>query len=205
MKKLQTSQALCSSQVLTDIFSPSNAETYDSTIDALQKIVKKEGVAGLYAGITGCLIGVASTNFAYFYWYTFIRTFYLARQLLPTQSLSALTELALGAAAGALAQLFTIPVAVVTTRQQTSAKDERKGLLETAKDVVDADGPSGLWRGLKASLVLVINPAITYGAYQKCKASFYPNKVNLKPMEAFCKLSFCHFCLKMTPFTPPPA
>jgi len=95
-------------------------------------------------------------------------------------------ELSLGAVAGALAQLFTIPIAVVTTRQQTMPKGERKGLLGTAKDVIDSeDGWTGLWRGLKASLVLVINPSITYGAYQRLRVLIFKDKANLRPWEAF--------------------
>ena len=96
-------------------------------------------------------------------------------------------ELSLGAVAGAAAQVFTIPIAVVTTRQQTQGKGERKGMIETARDVIESDdGWSGLWRGLKASLVLVVNPAITYGAYQRLREILFPGKLNLRPWEAFC-------------------
>ncbi|KAF3313395.1 ADP/ATP carrier protein [Orbilia oligospora] len=159
-------------------------EHYASTMDAIRKIKKKEGLSGLYAGMPGSLIGVASTNFAYFYWYTFVRTYYISVQA-AQGNLSTVAELSLGAVAGALAQLFTIPVAVVTTRQQTSEKENRKDLITTAKDVIGEDGWTGLWSGLKASLVLVVNPAITYGAYQRCRETFYPGKKTLKPMEAF--------------------
>ncbi|RPB23818.1 mitochondrial carrier [Terfezia boudieri ATCC MYA-4762] len=159
-------------------------EHFTSTIDAFNKILLKEGPSGLYAGMVGSLIGVASTNFAYFYWYTLVRSFYLSK-LHANTTLSTAAELSLGAVAGALAQLFTIPVAVITTRQQTSAKYERKGLIETAKDVIAEDGLSGLWRGLKASLVLVINPSITYGAYQRLHAVLFPGKARLNPYEAF--------------------
>lgn len=131
------------------------------------------------------MIGVASTNFAYFYWYSIVRTLYVSSQKVKSPP-STLVELSLGAAAGAIAQVFTIPVAVVTTRQQTQGKGEHKGMIETAKDVINSeDGWTGLWRGLKASLVLVVNPAITYGAYQRLKDVMYPGKANLKPMEAF--------------------
>ena len=107
-----------------------------------------------------------------------------AKSTAPPPSMA--VELALGAVAGALAQLFTIPVAVVTTRQQTAKGDERKGLLATAREVVEGpDGVSGLWRGLKASLVLVINPAITYGAYERLRTRFFRDKTNLRPWEAF--------------------
>ncbi|KAF1988186.1 mitochondrial carrier [Aulographum hederae CBS 113979] len=160
-------------------------EHYKNTSDAIAKIVKAEGVAGLYAGMTGSLIGVASTNFAYFYWYTVVRTLYLSYQTVPS-SPSTAVELSLGAVSGAVAQLFTIPVAVVTTRQQTQPKLERKGLIDTGREVVASeDGWTGLWRGLKASLVLVVNPAITYGAYQRLRESIFPGKKNLQPWEAF--------------------
>jgi len=140
---------------------------------------------GLYSGINGALIGVASTNFAYFYWYSVVRTLYLSSQTLPKPPTTAI-ELSLGAVAGAVAQVFTIPVSVVTTRQQTQPKIERKGLLDTGREVVNSeDGWTGLWRGLKASLVLVVNPAITYGAYQRLKDLVYPGKTHLRPFEAF--------------------
>jgi hypothetical protein len=157
---------------------------YDGTLDAMKKIVSAEGFLGLYAGINGSLLGVASTNFAYFYWYSIVRTTYIryAKNANPSTAI----ELSLGAVAGALAQLFTIPVAVVTTRQQTQSKDKRKGMIDTAKEVIEGeDGVSGLWRGLKASLVLVVNPAITYGAYERLKQALFPGKTSLKPWEAF--------------------
>ncbi|KAJ5807857.1 hypothetical protein N7474_009126 [Penicillium riverlandense] len=162
-----------------------DVEHYKSTMDAIVKIVEKEGTAGLYSGIAGALIGVASTNFAYFYWYSVVRTLYMASNKVPKPP-GTMIELSLGAVAGAVAQIFTIPVAVITTRQQTQPKGERKGLFETGREVVESeDGWSGLWRGLKASLILVVNPAITYGAYQRLKDVFFAGRTNLKPWEAF--------------------
>ncbi|UPX19342.1 ADP/ATP carrier protein [Ascochyta rabiei] len=164
---------------------PADHEHYNGTLDAVQKIIANEGVSGLYAGMFGSLVGVASTNFAYFYWYTFVRSMYLSYQTVAGPPGTAM-ELSLGAVAGALAQLFTIPVAVVTTRQQTMSKHERKGMIATGMDVVNGeDGWTGLWRGLKASLVLVVNPSITYGAYQRLREILYPGKTALKPHEAF--------------------
>ncbi|KAL6862136.1 mitochondrial carrier domain-containing protein [Trichoderma novae-zelandiae] len=165
--------------------SEGGAEHYTSTWNAISRIVAEEGIQGLYAGMNGSLVGVASTNFAYFYWYTVARTLY-TKSAGPSAAPSTAVELSLGAAAGALAQLFTIPVAVVTTRQQTASKADRKGLLATAQEVIEGpDGVSGLWRGLKASLVLVVNPAITYGAYERLKTTIFPGKTKLKPWEAF--------------------
>lgn len=158
---------------------------YTSTWDAISKIMADEGTGGLYAGMSSSLVGVASTNFAYFYWYSIVRTLYFKAAKTSTPP-GTVIELSLGAVAGAIAQLFTIPVAVVTTRQQTQRKGERKGFIETAQDVIGGeDGVSGLWRGLKASLVLVVNPAITYGAYERLKEAMFPGKKNLRPAEAF--------------------
>ena len=169
---------------------------YDSTMDAITKILADEGLGGLYSGIHSSLLGVASTNFAYFYWYSIVRSLYSAyqrRQLslavnVPLPAPGTAVELSLGAVAGAIAQLFTIPVAVITTRQQTQPKNERKGLLDTGREVINSeDGWSGLWRGLKASLVLVVNPAITYGAYERLRELIFKGKKNLRPWDAFCK------------------
>lgn len=160
---------------------------YTSSLDAISKIMADEGIEGLYSGIHGSLIGVASTNFAYFYWYSVVRTLYVSYQSLPKMP-NTTTELSLGAVAGAIAQIFTIPVSVVTTRQQTQSKGEKKGLYDTGLEVVQSeDGWTGLWRGLKASLVLVVNPAITYGAYERLRELLFAGKKNLRPWEAFRK------------------
>lgn len=163
-----------------------NHQHYDGAIDAISKIVAQEGVLGLYAGMAGSLLGVASTNFAYFYAYTMVRTLWLSYQPPGAPHPGTVVELSLGAVAGALAQLFTIPVAVVTTRQQTVPKHERKGLIATGREVVESeDGWTGLWRGMRASLVLVVNPAITYGAYQRLKDILFPEVTQLRPWQAF--------------------
>ena len=164
-----------------------NDAHYTSSLDAIKKIFEDEGIAGLYSGINGSLIGVTSTNFAYFYWYSVVRSLYLSSQVLPRPPGTAM-ELSLGAVAGAVAQIFTIPVSVITTRQQTQPKGDKKGLLDTGREVLHSeDGWTGLWRGLKASLVLVINPAITYGAYQRLRELLFPGKANLRPWESFCE------------------
>ncbi|KAK5172914.1 ADP/ATP carrier protein [Saxophila tyrrhenica] len=171
----------------TDTTPPTTTDRhYNGTVHAILSIMEDEGLSGLYSGLAGSLLGVASTNFAYFYWYSTVRTLYLNRVQKSTKAPSTAIELAIGAVAGALAQLFTIPIAVVTTRQQTQPKGDKKGMIATAKEVINSeDGVSGLWRGLKASLVLVVNPAITYGAYQRLREVMYPTKVNLRPHEAF--------------------
>eukprot|EP00158_Paraphelidium_tribonemae_P004007 Partr_v1_DN26520_c1_g1_i4_m3400 putative peroxisomal membrane protein len=132
---------------------------YKSTSDAIQQIIHRDGLAGLYAGLPSALVGTASSSFSYFYAYTIIRGGYM--QMLKARSSSArdarlvqigtAMELLLGALAGAASQLFTIPVSVVTTRQQTTTPGKgtaAKSMLETARQIVEEEGVTGLWKVL---------------------------------------------------------
>jgi adenine nucleotide transporter 17 len=38
-----------------------------STLDAARRIIKREGVAGLYAGMESAMFGISVTNFVYYY------------------------------------------------------------------------------------------------------------------------------------------
>lgn len=91
----------------------------------------------------------------------------MSRLALPT--LSTAQELALGALAGAFAQIFTIPVSVIALRQQISNSKSSKSLIQVGRDIVSENGWTGLWTGLKPGLVLTVNPAITYGVFERVK------------------------------------
>lgn len=157
-----------------------DGEHYHGPLDAMRKMIKKEGITGLYSGIAGGLVGTASQNFAYFYWYTFVRDAYTAR--VPT--INTAMELVLGAVAGALSTIFTIPISVCTTRQQTASAARRRTLFGTVQEVVEEDGITGLWRGLRPSLILCVNPAITYGLFQILKKRIV-GEAKLTPGQAF--------------------
>ena len=123
---------------------------------------------------------LTGTEFAYFYWYTVVRTLYIvriARRRSADPKLSTVSELVLGAVAGMLAQLFTTPVGVIATRQQIGSHDahgnehehEDDSIVGHIKEIYHNDGITGFWRGLRPSLVLTVNPAITYGMYERVK------------------------------------
>lgn len=86
-------------------------------------------------------------------------------------------ELTLGALAGALCQGVVLPIGIVTTRQQTTR--DNKSMLATAKSIIKEDGVQDLWKGLRAALVLCINPAITFGVFERLK-SWWMEKRSLK-------------------------
>ncbi|KAL6228696.1 hypothetical protein BDW75DRAFT_250910 [Aspergillus navahoensis] len=151
-----------------DATSRSNASVCGNAINTASRIVREEGILGLYRGLASTTINTASLNFAYFYWVSTARVAYhgLLRSSSP-ESHTLVEELALSAVGGAVAQLFTNPIAVVATRQQTAkGTDDAKSISSIMKEIFAQDGWTGLWRGFKVNLILVMNPMITYGFYQ---------------------------------------
>lgn len=157
---------------------------YKNTLDCLSQIYKKKGVLGWYHGLISSIFGSAAQNFSYFYWYTIVKRVYAnLNKHIPNHKPNTATELFLGALAAAISQMFTMPIGVITTQQQTDKSS--KSLLDLGRDILEQDGITGLWRGLRVSLVLCVNPSITYGSYERLKTILYGNKQYLGPLESF--------------------
>jgi hypothetical protein len=75
-------------------------------------------------------------------------------------------ELAVGMVAGAFSRLFTTPISNVVTRKQTAAmagtNASEQTFLEIVNEIKQERGVAGLWSGYSATLVLTLNPAITF-------------------------------------------
>lgn len=151
----------------------------------------KEGPIALYKGFNANILNTFVQQFAYFYWYTLVRSVYIVRILrakTATPQLSTVSELVLGALAGALAQLFTTPIGVIATRQQIgdSSEGEDESVLGHMREIYNKDGLPGFWRGIKPSLVLTANPAITYGVYERIKnLILFASGSNMSPSKSF--------------------
>lgn len=128
-------------------------------------------------------------NLAYFCWSAVARELYqsILQSYGVQDSNSIAKELGLGAVGGAMAQLCTNPIAVVSTRQQTrKTGEEKKSTWETTTEIVRSeDGWTGLWRGFKVNLILVVNPMITYGVYQWLRGGLVSVKKNIGSFDAF--------------------
>ncbi|KAF3906434.1 hypothetical protein ABW20_dc0105479 [Dactylellina cionopaga] len=105
------------------------------------------------------------------------------------KTLGVFEELSVGMLAGAFAKFFTAPIANVVTRKQTAAL--RKKNNSSAKnipseggsviqDIYAEKGILGFWSGYDATLILTLNPAITFFLYETFK-SLLPRKYREKP------------------------
>ncbi|CCK68435.1 Ant1p KNAG_0A07830 [Huiozyma naganishii CBS 8797] len=150
---------------------------YRNVIDCMVDILKQKGPRGLYQGLTASTVGTFVMNFCYFFWYTLFRQRYInmkLRQNLVSHrklALSTLEELAIGVVAAAMSQVFTSPIAVIATRQQTSHDPEQAKMINVIKQVYkESNGDiTAFWKGLKVGLMLTLNPSITYASYQRLK------------------------------------
>jgi hypothetical protein len=167
-----------------------NGALYNNALDAIFQIVQEEGIAGLYSGLGSSITSTAFMNFTYFYWTATARNVHQStlQSFGLSDSSSIVKELGLNAVGGAMAQLCTNPIAVICTRQQTrNYYSEKLPLWETMKDIVQSeDGWTGLWRGFKVNLILVVNPMITYGFYQWLRGRLKKAR-ELGALDTFCK------------------
>ncbi|KAJ9613915.1 hypothetical protein H2200_002051 [Cladophialophora chaetospira] len=169
-------------QLRKDQSKPSEDE-YTGFVDGVRKIYAKEGgIAGLYTGVLTDTGKTIADAFFFFLIYSFLRDRRVARHAKlnggKKGSLPALEELTVGFLAGSLTKLATTPIANVVTRKQAAAMmNTRNGdgqsatpsTRQIARDVLDEKGPLGFWSGYSASLVLTLNPSVTFFLFETLK------------------------------------
>lgn len=144
-------------------------ETYTGVLDAARKIYATHGLAGFYTGLAQDTAKTVADSFLFFLAYEFFRTrrlrarFGAARRTPKHLVLPVLDELAVGVLAGAFAKLFTTPLANIVARKQVA----RGGGAATSTRAIAAriraeKGLRGFWSGYSASLILTLNPSLTF-------------------------------------------
>lgn len=144
---------------------------YTSISDAISKIHAREGgIRAFYSGVIPETLKGVTDSFLFFLAYTYIRQKRLTAH--GTRSLSALDEIGVGVVAGALSKLFTTPVQNIVTRKQTAAMIAARSptssissdlsMRDIALQIHDEKGWQGFWSGYSASLMLTLNPSITF-------------------------------------------
>lgn len=153
---------------------------YTNSFDCLKKVMRQEGIRGLYKGLTASYLGVSEsviqwTTYEYFKGIIARRTIRRKQQGLPDNTtMDNVIEWAgkLGGAAGAklVAACIAYPHEVVRTRLRQSPPDGRPkytGLAQCFKLVLREEGIGALYGGMTAHLIRVVpNAAILFGTYE---------------------------------------
>jgi hypothetical protein len=140
---------------------------YTSVSDAIQRIYTDEGgLPAFYAGATYDTLKSVADSFVFFLAYTYLRQ----RQSSNARTLTG--ELGTGIAAGAIAKLFTTPVQQIVTQKQAARRQSTTpgtappppalSVAAIAARIRAERGLRGFWAGYSASLVLTLNPALTF-------------------------------------------
>ncbi|KAH0264284.1 hypothetical protein KCU91_g12159, partial [Aureobasidium melanogenum] len=167
---------------------------YTSLADAARKIYTHEG--GLQAFWNGCAADTAKSiidSFLFFLAYTAFRQ--RQQKKLGTKTLPVFNELSVGIAAGALSKFVTTPIQQIVTRKQTAALIAARDKTSTVppgmasklsvKDIFlqirSERGLGGFWAGYSASLILTLNPALTFLLQNLLKRTLLPRSQRDKP------------------------
>lgn len=169
---------------------------YDNLIDAARKIYHSEGgLKAFYTGLGPDVLKGIGDSFLFFLMYNFLRQRETKKygNALPVHR-----ELGIGVAAGALAKFVTTPLQNIITRQQTAAlvaaRDPTSTTLPgqsgklTVRDIAlqirSERGLKGFWAGYSASVILTLNPAITF-AVDNLLHGLVPRSQKDKPQVTF--------------------
>ncbi|KAF2084717.1 mitochondrial carrier [Saccharata proteae CBS 121410] len=161
---------------------------HSSTLDAIRRIVHREGIAGLYAGLESALFGISVTNFVFEK--AALTSGRASKKLTTVESMIA------GAIAGSATVLITNPIWVVNTRMTARKSESNEQVLPGSKP---AKAPStlgtllsivrdeGFWRlfaGVMPALVLVINPILQYTIFEQLK-NMIEKRRRVTPTDSF--------------------
>ncbi|KAJ4290631.1 hypothetical protein N0V90_010849 [Kalmusia sp. IMI 367209] len=144
---------------------------YRGILDAIDKIYKSEGgIGAFYSGVWQETLKGVADSFLFFLAYSYIGQ--KRRVARGSRSLSALDEIGVGVLAGAFSKFWTTPIQNVVTRKQiaamiasrnpTSSLSPNLSATDIALQIRDEKGLRGFWSGYSASLVLTLNPSITF-------------------------------------------
>jgi hypothetical protein len=158
-------------QVQKQFQSDDSQADYKGILDAVVRIYENEGgIGAFYTGILHEVGKGVADSFLFFLAYSYIGE--KRRVAKGSRKLSALDEIGVGVIAGAFAKLWTTPIQNVVTRKQTAAMIHARNPTSSsspslsAKDIAlqirDEKGLQGFWSGYSASLVLTLNPSITF-------------------------------------------
>lgn len=129
-------------------------------------------------------------SFLFFLAYNFLRQTRIQTSKSSSKHLPVIDELSVGFLAGAFSKFLTTPIANIVTRKQTSSmltgrdpgKNTDQGSLRSIASQIQAEkGVQGFWSGYSASLVLTLNPSLTFFFFEAFKRTLLPRSQRQSP------------------------
>ncbi|XP_020782605.1 calcium-binding mitochondrial carrier protein SCaMC-2-A-like [Boleophthalmus pectinirostris] len=146
---------------------------YSGISDCAKQIFKSEGLSAFYKGYVPNMLGIipyAGIDLAI---YETLKNHYLQQYSSNSSDPGVVVLLACGTVSSTCGQLASYPLALIRTRMQAQAAcegDNRVSMSGLFRQILQSEGPSGLYRGLAPNFLKVI-PAvsISYVVYEHIK------------------------------------
>ncbi|KAG6426837.1 hypothetical protein SASPL_111071 [Salvia splendens] len=141
-------------------------------IQSLEQIFQKEGLRGMYRGLSPTMLAMFPNWAVYFTIYEQLKSFLGSDDV--NQQLSVGASMAAASGAGAATAITTNPLWVVKTRFQTQGMRAGvvpyRGTLSALKRIAHEEGIRGLYSGLVPALAGISHVAIQFPTYEKIKS-----------------------------------
>ncbi|KAL3683603.1 hypothetical protein R1sor_001625 [Riccia sorocarpa] len=156
-------------QLLTDRVSSKRAVRPVGPLDIVRGILRKEGIPGLYRGLTITVIRDAPSHAVYFGTYEYAREC-LHPGCRENGDETLMTMLTAGGLAGAFSWMSCYPLDVVKSRLQGQVPSDNphyRGIVDCMRKSVQEEGLKVFWRGLGTAVAraYLVNGAI-FSAYE---------------------------------------
>ncbi|KAK6128608.1 hypothetical protein DH2020_037651 [Rehmannia glutinosa] len=127
--------------------------TYNGGLDVVRKVIKSDGIRGLYRGFGLSVITYSPSSAVWWASYGASQRFIWSKLLddgvaAPSEGKIMLVQAAGGIIAGATASCVTTPLDTIKTRLQVMGHDQRPTARQIVKKLIADDGWTGFYRGL---------------------------------------------------------
>jgi len=140
---------------------------YRSLGHVVTSTIREFGPRGLYRGLTPLVIGSTPKTAVRFFTYESTKNYFY-----PNKELAPLQHLYCGLAAGVSEAVFAVcPMETIKVRVINAPKGQYKGTFDGVSQIVRAEGPGGIYRGLSATIMKQgSNQAIRFTTFAKIQA-----------------------------------
>jgi solute carrier family 25 folate transporter 32 len=166
-----------------------------SSIRVFRAVIRHEGVAGLYQGLSPAIIGSAFSWGGYFFVYEGMKRRY-GNYKEPTNTtgrynFNAGETFVLACASGSVLVALTNPIWLIKTRMQLQLKQTPQdlgkhkapytGIVDAARTIVREEGVTALYRGAIPALFLTSHGGVQFMVYEYLKKSFHYTRAKRDP------------------------